>query len=443
MTDTAKKPIGFYTATAIVVANMIGTGVFTSLGFQVMGIHSVFALIMLWVVGGVIALCGALCYAELGAAMPRSGGEYHYLSKIFHPSVGFLSGWISVLVGFAAPIALAAMALGSYTCAVFPSLNPTYVAATVVVLITVIQAWNVQKGAQFQAVFSTVKVILILVFIVAGFTQFTSANGGVYIDTAAWKDMTGISFFTSLIFVNYAYSGWNAAAYVAGEMDQPAKILPKSLLTGTLLVTGLYVLLNIVFIYTVPFSEMADAKGNPIIEIGAVSANHIFGLTGGNIMSIVISILLISTISAMVIAGPRVTQVIGEDMPILGFLSKKSSGGAPAIAITLQSAIALILIFTASFQSVLTYLGFTLTCFTSLTVIGLYVLRYTQPKLERPFRTKGYPITPFIFLALSLFTLYKVMEWKPTESLYGLLTIAAGLVAYFIGNYFSKQKNHI
>jgi len=378
--------IGVTTATAIVIANMVGTGVFTSLGFQVMGVKSIFSLLMLWIIGGIMALCGALCYSELGAAIPRSGGEYTYLSKIYHPAVGFLSGFVSVFVGFAAPIALAAMALGGYFTTVFPWFDKIWVGAIVVILITIVHSINLLIGSRFQNVVTSIKVLLILVFIICGFVLGNHQTLSIMPVAGSWKEMSGAAFAISLIFVSYAYSGWNASAYIASEIENPQKNLPKSILTGTLIVMGLYVLLNFIFLYTVPIPEMADIQGNPVIEIGSLSATKIFGATGGNIMSLIISILLISTISSMVFAGPRVTMVIGEDLSALKFFARKNKKGIPVIAIALQSTIALILIFTSTFSTVLTYLGFTLTLFTTLTVLGLFVLRFTKPELPRPFK---------------------------------------------------------
>jgi len=440
MTISAQtKKIGVYSATAIVIANMVGTGVFTSLGFQVMGIQSVFALLMLWIIGGVMALCGALSYAELGASIPRSGGEYTYLSKIYHPAIGFLSGWVSVIVGFAAPIALAAMALGGYLGKVFPQFNPMWVGALVITGITIIHTINLFIGSRFQNVFTSVKILLILAFIIAGITTGNPVSITVLPVDGSFAQIWSGPFFISLIFVSYAYSGWNASTYLASEIKDPQKSLPKSLLIGTLIVLVLYVLLNFIFLYTVPIAEMHNADG-PIIEIGSLSANKILGEVGGNIMSLFISILLVSTISSMVFAGPRVTQVIGEDFTALKLFAKKTKRGIPVISIILQSAIALLLVFTSSFSSVLTYLGFTLTLFTTMTVVGLFVLRITQPDIPRPFKTWGYPLTPALFILMNLGILYFSLTEKPYESLVGLGTVVLGLIVYFISNHFSDHS---
>ena len=423
------KPIGLYTATSLVIANMVGTGVFTSLGFQVLGIHSVFALLLLWIIGGVAATCGALAYGELGAAMPRSGGEYHYLSKIFHPVVGFLSGWVSATVGFAAPVALAAMALGDYTSRILTQLKPLPVALAAVVLITILHATDVRLGSRFQVLFTSMKVVLIVFLIGAGL-----AIGGVpghHISLApagALKDIFSRDFAVSLFFVSYAYSGWNASAYLAGEIENPQRNLPRSLLQGTLVVTALYVLLNFVFLYTTPMDQLAGQ-----VEVGYIAATSIFGTTGGKLMGMVIALLLVSSVSSMIMAGPRVAQVMGQDVPLLGFLAKTTRAGVPATAIAIQSSITVVLILTSSFERVITYMGFTLNLFTLLTGAGLIALRIKQPNLPRPVRMWGYPWTAIVFLLIGLWLLIYGLVYKPTESLAGLATVLTGLIVYSLG----------
>jgi APA family basic amino acid/polyamine antiporter len=423
--SVTKKSIGFYTATSLVIANMIGTGVFTSLGFQVLGIHSVFSLLLLWIIGGVIALCGALSYGELGAAMPKSGGEYQYLSKIFHPVIGFLSGWVSVTVGFAAPTALAAMAMGLYATKVFPVLSPTILASSLVVILTLIHTLNMRVGRSFQNVFTTIKLVLIVLFILCGFIFGKAINISILPDTNSFKDIISPAFAISLIYVSYAYSGWNAAAYIAGEIENPQKNLPKALFRGTLVVMVLYLLLNFIFLYTVPMNELAGQ-----LEIGYLSADKIFGTTGGRVMGLIISLLLISSVSSMIIAGPRVAMAMGEDIPRLNLLAHKNSKGIPSYAILLQSSITLILILTSSFEKVLTYVGFTLSIFSFLTVLGVFVFRKKNPNNPSPYKAWGYPVTPAIFLLLSLWIIVYTIYNKPMVSLAGAVTLLIGLLIY-------------
>ncbi|MEO6882501.1 MAG: amino acid permease [Bacteroidia bacterium] len=426
------RKISFYTAVSVVIANMIGTGVFTSLGFQLFDIQSVFGIILLWVVGGIIALCGALSYGELASAMPRSGGEYHYLSKLLHPFVGFLSGWVSVTVGFSVPVALSAMALGKYVNEVYPTLNPAMLGCSVVILITLVHSFNLKNSAKFQNIFTVLKVLLILFFIVAGFTINTSQPISILpinslIPSESWKSIFSPAFAVSLIYVSYAYSGWNASAYMASDIENPRINIPKSLFWGTLVVMILYVLLNFIFLYTAPINEL---KGQ--VEVGYISAVHIFGTKIGNLMGMLIAFLLVSSISSMVFAGPRVAQVMGEDLTQLSFLSKKNKNGIPVVATIIQSAITILLILTSTFDKVLVYIGFTLGLFTFLTVFSLFVMRIKKRELSGIYKTFAYPITPIIFLLLTGWTLFFTMQGHVKESLFGLATVLVGGIVYFI-----------
>jgi APA family basic amino acid/polyamine antiporter len=421
--------ISLFTAICIVVANMIGTGVFTSLGFQAADIKSGFALLSLWLVGGIFALCGALSYGELGAAMPRSGGEFHYLSRIYHPIIGFLTGWVSVTVGFAAPIAAAAMAFGQYTSRVFPVLTPMVLAPLIVIIISLVHTKNLKLGSYFQDILTVLKILLIVVLIVCGI--FLAEPQAIrFLPTS--EDIPLIfsaPFAISLVYVTYSYSGWNASIYLASEIEEPEKNIPLSLFVGTLIVMILYLLINFVFLYSTPIDELAGQ-----LEVGYVSANQIFGTQGANIMSLLIAFGLISSISSMVWAGPRVTQVIGEDIPFFRPLAKKNADGIPHYAILLQLAIVLVLVLTATFEAVITYLGFTLTLSSFLTVLGVFVHRMRFPDVPRPYKTWGYPVTPLIFLAISLWMLIFIFQGKPVESLAGLGTIALGLPVYLLAS---------
>lgn len=419
--------IGFFTAISLVIANMIGTGVFTSLGFQLFDIHSVFSILLLWFLGGIISLCGALVYGELGVAMPRSGGEYVYLSKLMHPAVGFLSGWTSSTVGFAAPVALASMALGTYLNKLFPEINPTLSALAVVFAITLIHAINLKSGSSFQKIITLLKVVVIVVFIAAGF--FYSPNHEITIlpQTNSVSEIFSAPFWVSLIYVSYAYSGWNAASYLAGDMDNPKKNLPLALFLGTLVVMIIYVLLNYIFLYSSPANELRG-----VLEIGHVSATHIFGDYIGKLMSGVIAFLLLSSISAMIMAGPRIIKSMGEDIPLLNALAKTNKNNVPYVAVLTQSLITIVLILTSQFEAVLTFVGFSLSIFTFLTVLSIFILR--AKKIENTgYKTWGYPVTPIIFLLLNGFTIYFVFAQKPIESLYGLLNLLIGFIIYTIG----------
>ena len=419
--------IGLVTGIAIVVANMVGTGVFTSLGFQVLDIKSGFALLMLWAVGGLIALCGALSYGELAAALPRSGGEYHYLSQIYHPAVGFLSGWVSATVGFAAPTALAAMALGKYAQSVWPGLEPRLLSVAVVLALTAVHATSRRAGSRLQVLVTAAKVLVLVAFIGVGWIVAAPQPLGFAPHVAAWRQVLSPAFAVSLVYVSYAYSGWNAAVYLTGEVAAPQRNLPRILLIGTGLVLLLYIGLNFVFLYSTPIARLAGQ-----VEVGFVAATQLFGTGGGRLMGGLIAALLVSTVSSMIFAGPRIVQVMGEDLPALRGLARVSAAGIPVRAMLLQTGLTLFFILTSTFDKVLVYAGFVLSLFTFLTVLGLFILRWRQPALPRPYRAWGYPITPLLFLGLSGWTLWFILRDKPTESLYGLATVLFGLVFYFL-----------
>ncbi len=425
--DNNKAKIGLLTASSIVIANMIGTGVFTSLGFQVIEIQSVFALLMLWVLGGAIAFCGAVSYGELGTALPRSGGEYHLLSKVYHPAMGFLSGWISATIGFAAPTALAAVALGKYLAVVYPTFPVDHIAAGVVVFFAFIHITSVGIGSFFQVFFTIIKIGVVLFFIVAGLLTEHPQNISVMPDAQAWSFMATAGFAVSLVYVSYAFTGWNAAIYVVGELKNPSRNLPLALLLSTVLVTVLYTLINYVFLLTVPMQELAGK-----IEVGFLVGTKLFQLQTANLLSIMIAVLMLSTVSAMVFVGARITQVMGEDYLVFKFLAKKSKNDTPVNSIIFQTIITLLFIYTSTFEEVMIYAGFTLALLTSVTVAGVFVLRYKQPDLHRPYKTWGYPYTPALFLlANSWITIFVLID-KPKESLIGLTLIVFGFFIFYL-----------
>jgi APA family basic amino acid/polyamine antiporter len=422
-----KNKVGLMTAVSVVIANMIGTGVFTSIGFQVMDIQSVFAILLLWVVGGIMALCGALTYGEIGAAFPNSGGEYVYLSKLYHPMLGFLSGWVSSTVGFSAPIALAAMALGQYVNGVYPGVNGTMLAISVVCAITLIHTYDLRFGAAFQRISTSIKLIFVVIFIIAGFLCVPEHTISVTPNEHSFTDIFSGAFAISLYWISYSYSGWNASAYMTGDLENPSKNLPRSLFIGTLIVTVLYLLLNFIFLYTTPVSQLAGQ-----VEIGYISGQNIFGAGIGNIVGVVIAVLLVSSISAMIMAGPRVASSIGKNVEPLKIFATENKGGVPYIAVICQSLIAIVLIVTASFNDILELIGFVLTLFTFLTVLGVFILRSKFKHIDRPYKTWGYPITPIVFLLINAWILCFGFYNKPKMSLYGLALIALGAAIWML-----------
>ena len=414
-------------ATAIVVADMVGVGVFTSLGFQVKDIPSGFSILLLWTIGGIVALCGVFSYSELGAMFPRSSGEYNFLSRAFHPAFGFLAGFVSATVGFAAPVALAAMAFGEYGKSVLPEVPPLLLAIGVVWLVSIVQLGGVRHSSTFQLASTVLKVVLITAFLVAGFVIGTPQPVSFMPQASDLSHITSAPFAIGLVFVMYSFSGWNAATYIIGEMHTPQQNLPRALLAGTLIVLVLYVALNAVFLYTTPIPSLSGQ-----LDVARIAGSAIFGEIGGRIVGAMICIGLVSSISAMMWIGPRVMMTMGEDLPSLRIFARKSGHGAPAYAILFQTAVASLMLFTRSFEAVLAFIQFALLFCSFFTVLGVIKLRITRPDLPRPYRAWGYPVTPVVFLLVTAFMMYYLVTERPVQSLLGILIMISGLLIYAV-----------
>ena len=403
---------------------MVGTGIFGSLGFQVAAIPSGFPILLLWLIGGVLSFCGALCYAELAAMFPRSGGEYHLLNRSWPPVIGFLSGWISITAGFTAPIALNAVLLGNYLSAV-TGWETRWFALVVLLGVTLIHLGRLSTIGRFQASFTTAKFMLIATLGVLGFAlgirqeiSFLPAPGDAgYI----FSPQFGIS----LVYVLYAYAGWNAATYMIDEVENPQRTVPCALLIGTVLVTALYLFVNAAFLYSTPIDSLANQP-----EAGLIAARAIFGSEIGNFTGLLIAFGLISTISSMTWAGPRVTAAMGKDYSIFRRFARLNQNGVPALAIVVQSLIAAVLIFSATFNQLIHYVQALLTLSSIAVVAGMMLLRLKRPDKERPFSVPGYPVTPLVFLLASGGVLATQISQKPIECLWGLSTLFAGYLIY-------------
>lgn len=431
--------IGWATASAIVVANMVGTGVFTTLGFQLGSLHQIMAILLLWLIGGLVALSGAFTYAEIATRLPKSGGEYHFLSKIYHPFLGYLSGWVSITVGFAAAIALAAMAIGSYV-ATFIGWPQSVVAVISVLLVALVHSFDIRQSSRFQNVLTIGKVLLVLLLIVSGFA-LPAAEGNAFSLPGAfsfsWSDLWQPAYAISLVYVIYSYSGWNAAAYLTDEINEPRKNLPKALLGGTLLVCLLFFLLQVAFLRQAPPSLLAGK-----VEVGQVVAGLMFGASGGRVISFMIAGLLIAGISAMIWVGSRVTRAMAGDYQMWQYFARDNKRGVPVRAIWLQAAISVFLVTTSSFEQVLIYSGFVLQLFTILTVIGLFKLRRNKTGQHTAWAGPLYPWMQIIFLLFNALVLVFLLIDKPFESLLGLLNLAAGALSYTWEKWrYDSQKN--
>jgi len=423
-----KRPVtqvGLITCAALVIANMIGTGVFTSLGFQLAALRDPAAILAIWLLGGVFALCGALSYAELASALPRSGGEYHFMGRIYHPALGFMAGIISIVAGFAAPVALSAMAFGQYFHAIFPAVPPRASAAGLVAIVTVVHCINLSSSRNFQIGFTALKIALISIFIGMGFFLPSAPVISLAPTAQTLPDMLRPEFAVSLMFAMYAYSGWNAATYIAGEVRAPQQTVARSLVAGTVVVAVLYLGLNAAFLYSTPADLLAGK-----LDIGRIAAEHLIGPAGGKMVAAFICLGLISAVSAMTWTGPRVYQVIGEDYFRLRFLSQRSASGIPRRALVLQSSLVLVMILTAAFESVLVFTQFALISCSVMTVAGVIVLRVRQPEISRPFRIPLYPLPPILFALIGLFTMGYSLKNHPVESAAGAGALIGALLLY-------------
>jgi APA family basic amino acid/polyamine antiporter len=458
-----RRQLGLWVAAAIVVANMIGAGVFTSAGFQAPSLNDPTTMLLTWVVGGFLALCGAACYAELGALMPRAGGEYVYLREAYHPVVGFMSGWVSLTAGFSAPIAASALAFSAYLSQVVPGLETSIaqkvVASVLIVLVSAMHAFDTKVGGRVQTGFTIAKVLLILVFIVAGLlfgagSWDNLASPPEYL-TCILRDATGactaevhtsgntlaqlgttgglMAFATSLMYVSFAYSGWNAAAYIAGEIERPQRTLPRALLLGTGIVMVLYLMLNLVFLYAAAPRDMWGVK-----EVGDLAARRLFGDSAGSLLSTMIALALVSSVSAMLMAGPRVYAAMAADHALPTQLARYTKRGVPAIAVITQCLIAIVCVIVGDLKQLIEFVFFALSISAALTVAAVFVFR-ARGKVG-PYRTFGYPVTPILFVGLSAMIVVLQFMAKPKQSAMVLGVIAVGGLLYA---FTTAGKGHI
>ena len=415
------------TGIALVMANMIGTGVFTSLGFQLQELNSPFLVLVLWVLGGLIALSGAFSYAEIGTHIQKSGGEYAFLTNIFHPLAGYLSGWISITVGFAAPIALSAIAFMAY----FPlyHLETKWASITLIAFITFIHTINLNFSATFQNISTSLKIILILSLIVLGMASKTELD-----QAEVWKIPYLSAFFSpafaiALIYVSYSYSGWNAAAYITEEFERPKKSLPVALIGGTMIVTLIYTLLQYTFLKHVPMESLSGK-----LNVGTIAVNKILSAQYGKYFGFAISLLLLSSISAMVWVGSRVTSSMAKDHKLWRYFRVEGTE-IPKNALWLQFGISVLLIITGTFEQILIYCGILLTISSMITVLGVFKLR-KQKKSEilQGFKSPLFPLFQILFVILSLWMIIYALLHNPFETMIGFTNLILGVLTYFIYN---------
>ncbi len=440
------RQLGVFSATAIVVSNMIGTGIFITPGFLAGQLGSASLVVAIWFVGAALALVGALCYSELGINFPRSGGEYVYLTEAWGPIWGFLTGWVSFFAGFSAPIAVAALGVAEYLGYFFPILRAKdvgpalslglftvrlgpaqFLACALVVAFTALNMVGLLRAAQIQNFLTTTKILTIAAFIVLA----------VLVGHGSWSHFTTpavrtsphsipAQFLISLVWVYFGYSGWNAATYVAEEVREPERTLPRSLLAGTMLVALLYAGLNVAFIYGLPLETMKE-----VIAVGAPAARALFGPAVAGTFSGLMAFALLSTINAMTIIGPRVYYAMACRGAFFAAAQRvHPRWNTPWIAVLAQGACCCLLIVTGTFESLIQYIGFSLWMFTALAVVGLLRLRQRPGWNRVPATNFAFPLIPALYIATSAWALIYTVLLRPVESGYGLLTMAAGAAVW-------------
>lgn len=434
------RRVGLVSAGCVIVADMVGSGIFTTSGFIMQMLGNAWWLLACWLIGAAITLTGALSYGELGARLPKAGGEYIFLRESFGPVWAFLSGWVSLVVGFSAPIAAAAVAAAGYLLQAIPDApkEPLFSAGSLVISVetllalgflsafTLLHTRRLGIGLGVQNTLTLFKILVLLILILAGLWLWPDDSSWFPITFSGPQAPSAGAVATALVFVSFAYTGFNAAAYLGGEIKNPGRNLPRALLLGTGLVALLYILLNLAYLAALGPEGMPGVK-----EIAALAAKALLGTWAGRAMSVAICICLLSALGAMLLAGPRVYYAMARDGLMLGALGRiDPRSGVPSNAIWLQSIIAAIMILSASFAALLFYIGFTLSLIAALSVAGLFVLRRKDPN-PPPFKVPGYPITPLIFIAANLAMVVFSLADNPWRGLPSGITLAAGLVLYW------------
>lgn len=435
MQESGNK-IGWITGASIVIANMVGAGVFTSLGLQLEFVQDPNYILLLWVLGGIMALSGAFSYAELGVHFRRSGGEYHFLSKIYHPILGYLSGWVSITVGFSAPIALAAISVADYI-QIFVAVPMRIFASFIIILVALIHSFTINNSSVFQTLITLLKIFAIGIFIAFGLSLADLPTIQDFKPLST--EFSNYSLAVAFVFVCFSYSGWNAAAYITGEIESFKKNLPKALISGTLVVTALYIIINFVFLKNASYSDLVGQ-----VEVGQIVATNLWGANGGKMISGIIILILISSISGMIWVGSRVTQVLGEDYLIWKRYSKRNKNNVPVRAIWLQAFISIAFVYSGSFEQVLIYSSFIIQLFSLLAVIGLVILRSSKKhKVDKDaYRSPLYPFPQLFFILTSMWVLFFLMLDKPKESVFGVLSLFLAAITYFINERLSNKSSN-
>ena len=423
--DSTSHQIGWKTAVAIVVSNMIGTGIFTTLGFQLTDITNTYSILLLWVIGGVLALFGAFCYAELGSHFKGNGGDFIYLKETYHPLLGYLVSWISLIIGFSSPVALAALAMSKYLSAFDFSFGNGF-AIGIIFLVSLFLSFSLKASSRFHNFFTLIKVAFIVILIILGVVLSGSgAIGNSLVFDDSWRDEIMLpAFATSLVFVTYSYTGWNSASYIAGEIKEVDKNLPKSLIVGTVFVTVCYLLVNFIMLKHAPVNQLAGKE-----DVMGEAANNMLGHTFGRVVNVFIALQLVATISGYLWVGSRLTQAFAKENRLWKSLSVGNRKGIPVRAVFAHAVIATLIILTGSFKEIFVYTAFILQLFASLAISTAYFIKKDQ---RRIFKSNLFYVFPTVFLLFSVYILYFTFIHNPKESIIGLGIVALGIVLYWV-----------
>jgi APA family basic amino acid/polyamine antiporter len=424
-------------ATAFVVTNMIGSGIFTVPAFVRTATGSAPMSLAVWGAGALLALCGALCYAELATRMPSAGGEYRYLERSYGPLFGFLSGWTSFFVGFSAAVAASALGVVAYAAHLVPGWDPAApvaaggavtqgaaAAAALVIVLAAVHCVGVRQSGAVQSALAGLVLVAIAGLVVVGLASGNGSLRGLTASTAGTS-----SWWVALVQVTYAYAGWNAAAYLGGEIRRPRRNLPRALLGGTVAVALAYLSLNALFFYAMP-----EAVWQANIAVGQEAARRLFGDVGGLIVAAVITVAILGSVSAMTAAGPRIYFAMARDgvaPRILGRVGERSQ--VPTIAIVAQAAVAMFLALTGAFEALLVYIGSALLVFNGLTIATVFRYRDRRRGSDDVFRIPMFPLPPVIFLVVTVWALGNAMIDRPVPTGAAMVTILLGGVAFEAG----------
>jgi len=446
-----KRQLGLFTGIMVIIADMIGTGIFMTTG-NILGMtNNALIVILLWVLGGVVALCGALSYSELAVLWPDVGGEYIYLKKIFGNLPAFLTGWVSLIVGFTAPVATSSMLLVQYLNKFFINIHATgittitddifwqkNIAALIIITFGCIHIMGVKRGSAIQNILTVIKIAIVAAFIIAGFYVLdSSAIHRLYAHYGTVEAGSIPLIGLSLLMVMFAYTGWNGATYIAGEIVAPEKNLPRIMFWGVTITTVLYILLNIVFLMSTDGINIMNHD-----EIGAIAANALFGPVASNFFSITIAIILLSSVSAQMMLGPRVYYAMANNNMIFSLLSKISNRfGTPLYAIVLQMILAVIYVYSGTAMSLVIYMGFALNVFPVLTVIGLMVIRKKHPELKSSYRTPLYPLVPLVYVVLTIIMMIAALCCWTITSAFAIGVLLLGIPVYYIWQRYTTGKS--